>query len=207
MCKAKKKQIDWSTDGLMNWIKVVAHRSVGGGSCSRRVVGVRAFRRFFALCSPVSHLLSLVARSRNQLALPPITSLLSHDTSFAPCCLCINPTTRWPIDPTSLIASAPALLLFPHAHPAHIRDRCRISNVASLRRQTITTHPLPLTLARDLSLLSRIISDCFVCCLAARNQTPWLRTSRASPSRSHATSSSLTATKSHHKHLLDPRPL
>jgi hypothetical protein len=68
------------------------------------------------------------------------------------------------------------------------------------------THRLPLTLALDPSLLSRITSDCFVCCVAARNQTPWLRTSRASRSRSHATSSSPTTTQTHHRHLPDLRP-
>ena len=80
MCKAKKKQIDWSTDALMNWIKVVAHRSVGGGSCSRRVVGVRAFRRFL-LSAHLFRTFSLSRRSLSKSTRPSanyFTSLPRH---------------------------------------------------------------------------------------------------------------------------------
>lgn len=126
------------------WIKVVAHC---GGSCGRRVVGVRACR-FLLSSAHLFRTFSLVTRSRNQLAHRRPFHFSSATLPFALRYLCSNSITGWPIDPTRLIASAPALLLFPHAHPAHIRDRCRISNVGGLRRQTTTTLRLPLTLAR-----------------------------------------------------------
>lgn len=96
MCK---KQIDWRPSALANRIKV-SWRTVEAVA----VAGWWAFApaASCSLCSPVSHLLSLVTRSRNQLALRQPLHFSLATTAVCALLSSLQSTNRWPIDPTSL---------------------------------------------------------------------------------------------------------
>ena len=147
---------------------------------------------------------SLITRSKST-SLSPTTSLLASDIFVCALLNILQSDARWPIDPTRLSRPLPLCCCFrTRIRPTSATAAVTILHLGRYQPYTSNDHNTyyPLTLALDPSLLLRINSDCFVCCLAARNQTPWLRTSRASP-RSHAISSSLTPTSKYHKHQLD----